>query len=731
MIKRLVFVSLFLAVTLLTWAQNTDRKELTLEDIWKKPAFSSKVVSGLNSMKDGKHYSSFFTDAVGKTFILQYNYATGKVTDTILSPANLVLDGIQIDMDDYQFSSDEKLLLISSETEPVYRRSTKALNYIFDRRSNMLFPLSDKDKGKQQFATFSPDGKKVAFMRDNDLYLADLYSRKETRLTSDGKWNHIINGGTDWVYEEEFEFARAFFWSPDGKKIAFYRFDETNVKQFSMAKYNDLYPEEYKYKYPKAGEENAVVSIHMYDLESGKTVKVDVGPEKDQYIPRIKWTADPLLLCVLRMNRLQNKLEYLLADPSGKTRILLTEESQTYVEVNDDLIFLQDGKSFLISSERNGYRHLYLYNMNGKLTKQVTSGNWDVTSLYGVDEKNKLIYYQSAEGSPLRRDVYVVKLDGSGKNKLSTKPGTNDAVFSADYSNFINYHTDANTPLFITLNDRNGVQMRVLENNTALREKLAEYKLPRKEFISIPVEGGIQLNAWMIKPADFDPKKKYPVFMFVYGGPGSQTVTDSWGGQTGMWYHYLASKGYLVVSVDNRGTGARGADFKKMTYLELGKYETIDQIGSAKWLAKQPYVDGSRIGIQGWSYGGYMSSLCITKGADVFKMAIAVAPVTTWRYYDSIYTERYLRTPQQNAKGYDENSPINFVDQLKGAYLIVHGTADDNVHFQNSVEMVDALIKAGKKFESAYYPDKHHSISGSATRYHLYSKMTDFIMENL
>ena len=730
-IGAILAVFIFLGSTSL-FAQ---KKELSNDIIWGKPMFASKGIAGLRSMKDGKHYSSFFVDPNTKeTYILAYEYATGKVSDTILKASELKLmipnDIKKIEMENYEFSADESKILISNSSESIYRHSTKELNYIFDRKTRKLQNLSDY--GKQMFASFSPNADKVAFVRDNNIFIRDIATREEIKVTDDGEWEHIINGWCDWVYEEEFGFAPAFQWSPDGSSIAYYKFDESAVKRINMAMYGDLYPKDYQYKYPKAGEKNSTVSIHIYQLKSGATNTVDIGTETDIYIPRIKWTADPSKLCVLRMNRHQDKLEYLLADAnSGKSKVILTETSKTYIDVNDDLTFLNDKKSFLISTEKDGFNHFYLYDMNGKLIRRVTNGNWEMTTFYGLDAAQKTIYFQAAMVNPMQREIYKVNIDGKGLKKISTAVGTNNATFSNGCEYFINYYSNANTPNLITLCDKNGKQLRVLEDNKKLRDRLAEYDLTKKEFLSITTSEGVQLNAWMMKPTNFDASKKYPVYMFLYGGPGSQQVLDSWGGTNYMWYQMLCQKGYIVVCVDNRGTGARGAEFKKMTHLQLGKYETIDQIESAKWLGKQSYVDASRIGIQGWSYGGYMSSLCITKGADVFKMAIAVAPVTNWKYYDSIYTERYLHTPQENKSGYEDNSPINFVNQLKGKYLIVHGTADDNVHFQNSVDMIDAMVKANKKFESAYYPNKNHGIAGGTTRLHLYNKMTDFILDSL
>lgn len=738
MIMNKISIAILAALTSVasfSTAQNNNKKQLSNEEIWGKPLFSARGISGLRSMRDGKHYSSFYTHPQTKeTYILAYEYATGKVSDTILKASELKLqipNDIQtIALENYAFNADESKIIISNSTESIYRHSTKELNYIFDRKTRKLQNVSDY--GKQMFATLSPDGSKVAFVRDNNIYITELATRQETKVTQDGEWENILNGWCDWVYEEEFGFAQAFFWSPDGSSIAFYKFDESQVKRFNMAMYGDLYPKDYQFKYPKAGEKNSTVSIHVYHLVNQNTVTVDIGTEIDIYIPRIKWTNKADQLCVFKMNRHQNKLEYLMADAnSGKTKTILTEESKTYIDVNDDLTFLNDNKSFIISTEKDGWNHLYHYDLNGKLIRQITKGKWELTNLYGFDATQKTIYFQAAMQSPMQREIYKINIDGKGLKKLTNADGTNNATFSTGCSYFINFYSNANTPNYITLKDQNGKEIRVLEDNKKLRDRLAEYDLTKKEFLTITTSEGVQLNAWMMKPTNFDPNKKYPVYMFLYGGPGSQQVLDSWGGANQMWYQMLTQKGYIVVCVDNRGTGARGAEFKKMTYMNLGKYETIDQIESAKWLARQPYIDGSRIGIQGWSYGGYMSSLCITKGADVFKLAIAVAPVTNWKYYDSIYTERYLRTPQENNSGYEENSPINFVDKLKGKYLIIHGTADDNVHFQNSVDMISAMIKANKKFESAYYPNKNHGIFGGNTRLHLYNLMTDFVIENL
>ncbi|MDG1477342.1 MAG: S9 family peptidase, partial [Vicingaceae bacterium] len=579
------------------------------------------------------------------------------------------------------------------------------------------------------YATFSPSANKVAFVKDNDMYFKDLVSNKETRMTTDGKKNEIINGASDWVYEEELVLVKAFKWSPDGKKIAYYRFDESKVKEWLMKMYGPLYPEEERFKYPKAGEDNSKVEIIFYDLTSAKKTNANVG-DKYEYISRINWTNDAKSLAIQSLNRQQNDLNIHLTNAeTGESKNIFNELTENYVEVPTTK-FLKSKDQFIITSEKDGYNHIYLYDITGKLINQVTKGSWDVSSFYGVDEKKGLVYYQSAELGAIDRQVYSVKLNGSSKKRLTTKTGQNRADFSTSFKYFINYHSSASTPKYITLHESNGKQKRVLEDNANLNKSLEGFNFSKKEFFKIKTNGQ-ELNAWKILPKNFDASKKYPVLMFVYGGPGINTVNDSWDGGNTFWFNHLASKGYMVVSVDARGTGYRGTEFKKVTYKQLGKYETEDQIGAAKYLATLPYVDGSRIGIFGWSYGGYMSSLCITKGADVFKTAIAVAPVTNWRYYDNIYTERYMQTPQQNANGYDDNSPINHVEKLKGNYLLIHGMADDNVHYQNAVEMSAALIKANKQFTEMMYPNKNHGIYGGNTRLHLYTLMTDFILKNL
>jgi dipeptidyl-peptidase 4 len=716
-------------------------KNITLEDIWAKFRFYPRTVSGVNSMNDGIHFTSLSSDAEGNVYILKYEYKTGKLVDTLVKNIDLVMPGDEggISIQSYSLSEAEDKYLIATETEAIYRHSTQSHFYIWDIKEKKLLRLSEDEK--QQLAKFSPDGSKVAFVRSNNLYVKDLINNREVAVTTDGKLNEIINGAPDWVYEEEFSFSRAFAWSYDSKYLAYYRFDERRVPFFNLTFYgNELYPDETQYKYPKAGETNSTVDIYIYELATGKNVRTEINSEQDQYIARINWSRIPGKLSIQRLNRHQNRLDLLLADATtGKTTILFTETTDKYFEkytdtehgAMDAIYFLNDGKQFLWTSEEGGYNHIYLYNMDGKLVRQITKGNWEVTKVYGVDETNKIIYFESHEVSPMEVHIYSIKMDGSGKKKLTTEKGVNSADFSQGFRYFINFNSSTSKPADVTLHDASGKLIRVLENNRQVKEVINEYNLGSFEFIKVPTENNIMLNGYMIKPPGFSASNKYPVLMFCYGGPGKQTVVNEYNPFDYFWFQMLAQQGYIVVSVDNRGTPGRGADFKKANYLQLGKLETIDQTNTAKHLASLPYVDSDRIGIFGWSYGGYLVALCLTKAADVFKMGIAVAPVTNWRFYDTIYTERFLRTPQENPEGYDDNSPINFVDQLQGKLLLVHGMADDNVHLQNSVLFTQQLIRKNKQFEMLYYPDRNHGIYGAGARLHLYTKMTDFIKANL
>jgi dipeptidyl-peptidase-4 len=712
------------------------QKALTTEAIWYSNTFSSDGMQGLLSMQDGLHYTA--VDQGENDLELNiYEYRTGKRTGQVLHTADLVQAGSStpLEMDDYEFSGDERKLMIRTATEPLYRHSYYAYNYIYDRAGKWVKSLADTAKGKQRVATFSPDGSHACFMRNNNLYTVDLATMQETQVTSDGAWNKVINGAPDWVYEEEFEFTQGYTWSPDGKKIIFLRSDESAVKEYDLTYYRDqLYPSEYRFKYPKAGEANSLVSLHVYDLASGSTSTVPLGTsETDLYLPRFGFT-NANTVWFMRMNRLQNEKLIYTCDASAVSasslKLVYKETSPTYIEVTDDLHFLKDG-SFVLTNEQDGWNHIVWNSADGKVQRVLTPGNYDVLSVAGVDEKGKRVYFTASKLDPTQQEVWCVGLEGKGLKQLSPAGGTNDADFSTGFKYFINTRSTANDPGSTTLHEGNGKLVNTLKDNVRLRGTLKEYGLQPKEFITVAAPGGLVLNAWMIKPPGFDAMRKYPVFMTQYSGPNSNSVLDRWGGRDLLWHQLLAQKGYIVVCADGRGTGHRGRDFRHMTYGQLGKYETEDQIAVAQWLGQLPYVDAARIGIQGWSYGGYMSSLCITKGASTFKTAIAVAPVTNWRFYDSIYTERYMGLPQDNAKGYDDNSPINHVDELKGNYLLVHGLADDNVHFQNSAEMTMALVRANKQFTEMVYPDKNHGIYGGTTRLHLFSLMTDFLLEKL
>ena len=703
------------------------QQKLTLEEIW-GGAFRTKGMDELNAMKNTNQYTVLNFDRTSKTMQIDlFDYATLNKVSTLIDTKNhKELESI----DSYTFDKAEKKILIATNSNPIFRHSFTANYFVYDIASKKLSKFTEK---AIQEPTFSPDGSKVAYAFENNLYVFDFISNKETQITTDGKKNSVINGITDWVYEEEFAFVRAFDWNANGTKIGFIRFDETNVPEFSMDIYNQgLYPTQSVFKYPKAGEKNAEVSLHIYDVTNSKTQKIDLSNYNDFYIARLKWTNDSNVLSAQVLNRHQDNLDLLFVDGnSGAKKVVLNEKDKAYVDVTDNLTFLKDN-SFIWTSEKDGYNHIYHYDKSGKLKNQVTKGKWEVTSYYGFDEKNKKIYYQSVENGSINRDVYSISIDGKSKKRLSLKTGTNNATFSPNFQYFINTHSSATSAPYYSLNDsKTSKELKKIQSNEAVEEKLAKYNVAPKEFSTITTEKGHVLNTWMIKPKDFDPTKKYPVFMFQYSGPGSQQVDNSWNSTDDYWFMMLAQKGYIVACVDGRGTGFKGAEFKKCTQKELGKYEVEDQIDAAKVFGKYTFVDKSRIGIFGWSFGGFMASNCIFQGADVFKTAIAVAPVTSWRYYDSIYTERYMQTPQENASGYDNNSPITHVNKLKGNFLLIHGSADDNVHVQNTMKMVEALVQANKQFDWAIYPDKNHGIYGGKTRLQLYTKMTNFILEKL
>ncbi len=714
----LVFATLF---SFSSVAQET----ITLEDVM-RGTFFGRSPEAFQSMPDGIHYTMVKSDDSDR-YVVKYDFASGDSLGVVFSMSDISeVAGKEIPFSTYTFNSTQDKVVIGANIRSIYRRSTIGEYYVYDLTNKSITAITD---GRVQYPSLSPDGSMVAFVRNNNLFRMDLSTREVAQITDDGEENNIINGSTDWVYEEEFAFTKAFWWSPNSEHIAFLRFDESEVPTFSMDVYgNELYPQQEVFKYPKAGEKNAVVTFYVHEVTTGNNVTALDNIEYE-YIPRVAWNPENEAI-VFTSNRHQNKLVLYTVEPDEDYEVeeYLTETDSAYVEVNDNFTFTTEG-DLIFTSERDGYNHIYITDEDGEEVEQITRGAWDVSEVYGTDDK--YVYFQAAAVHPSQQEVYRARISNGRIQRLSTGDGTAGATFSEGMQYYMLSFQNINTPAKFTMHEADGTELRVLEDNAALIERMSNYHYSPKEFFFVETEDGVELSAWMIKPHDFDETKEYPLLMFVYGGPGSQTVNNNWDAYNGMYYQYLASQGYIIASVDNRGTGMRGRDFKKITYQQLGHYETIDQIGAAKAFGEMDFIDEDRIGIWGWSYGGYMSSNCLAKGADVFKMAIAVAPVTNWRFYDSIYTERYMRTPQENASGYDDNSPINHVRKITGDYLLIHGSADDNVHVQNTTRMVEALVQANVQFDLFIYPDKNHGIYGGMTRYHLYTKMSNFIQENL
>ena len=683
-------------------------------------------LEAIRSMRNDQYYTVLEEDKTSNTnSLVSYAYSNALERKVLIDsnrfPEKNKFSG-------YIFSNDEQKILLETLTDNIYRRSKQAIYWIYDIKTNSLEKLFDQ---KVQEPLFSPDGSKVAYVYRRNLFIKNLELDIVKQITYDGDYQ-TINGITDWVYEEEFGFVRAFDWSQDSNQIVYMRFDESNVPIFSMDVYgNQTYPFPYMFRYPKAGEENSIIELIIYNTSSQTKETIDFENETPYYIPRIQFIGGRHSLIIQTLNRHQNKLKLWRWNTKKKNlQLLLTEIDEAYVSINDDLKFIEDD-GFLWTSEKDGYRHIYHFDKDGKLINQVTQGDWEVTTIYNYNPKSKEIYFQSVEGSSIERGIYAIDISGRGKRKLQPTQGFNGATFSTNNSYYIHSYSDELTPPIYTLYEtRKNRPIRQLMNNKSLIEKLESYNFSEKEFSTIQINGS-ELNMWMIKPADFDANKKYPLLMFQYSGPGSQQVSNRWGDSRTLWHKDLANQGFIIACVDGTGTGYKGSKFKKSTYLNLVKYESLDQIAAAKTLGELPYVDHNRIGIWGWSFGGHMATHCLLTGNDVFSFAIAVAPVTNWRFYDTIYTERFMRTPQENPEGYDLNSPINYADQLKGDFLIIHGSGDDNVHVQNTMRMVEALIQADKQFEWMIYPDKNHGISGGNTRKHLYTKMTNFIFKNL
>jgi dipeptidyl-peptidase 4 len=701
-------------------------QDITVEQIWKKYEFYPKGVEGFKSMKDGEHYTKMNEEGS----IVKYKLTDPTDAGTLLVNGNsLMYKEATIAFEDYEFNFDETKILFMTSIVPIYRRSFTAVYYLYDLTTKQLMPLDEKHQ-PQSLAEYSPDGKSVSFIYGNDIFVKQVANGKVVKLTEDGKRNKIINGTTDWVYEEEFSITKGYDWSPDSKWIAFLRFNEKEVKEFNLTFYNELYPTEYTYKYPKAGEDNSKVTANIVNVSNGKITPIMLG--EYEYIPRLSWSKTANKLILQTLNRHQNQLQYHLVDLTGKKmtqKMFFEEKSTTYVEIDNNLMIRKDGNSILRTSEIDGFNHIYQLDFNG-FTAQITKGNWDVIDLYGIDESTNIVYYSSAEVSPMIKTIHSISTNGTNKSLLSLPMGVSDVEFTAGMKFMVLTHSDANTPPVSTLNKNDGSLVLMLEDNKVLKSKLGDLTLSKKEFITFDVNGN-KLNGWIMKPANFNSTKKYPVYMTLYGGPGHNEVVDAWDNTDYMYHQLLAQKGYIVICIEPRGTLYRGAAFKKSTYLQLGKLEAEDLIATAKEIQGFSYVDPQRIGVMGWSYGGFMASLAITKGADVFKMAIAVAPVTNWRNYDNIYTERFMRTPKENPDGYDANSPVNFVKLMKGKFLLIHGSADDNVHYQNSMELVNAMVKADKQFDLFIYPNRNHGIYGGNTRNHLFTMMLNFIEKNL
>lgn len=717
--------ALWLGVVALFVSTAYAQERITVADFTTENKFREERVSGINWMNNGKFYT-----ALADNKVIRYDITTGRPVETLVDGGAVSADLI---IDEYTLSADEQQILLQSQTQQIYRRSFVAEYLLYDLKTKKALPLSSG--GPQSYATFSPDGSRIAFVRKNNLFVVTTASMREEQLTTDGEFNRIINGTTDWVYEEEFGFVVGFEWSPDSRKLAYYRFDETDVKEYNLQLWGDfLYPVDYRYKYPKAGEKNSTLEIWVHDISSGEKSKMNFGSEADVYVPAIEWTVDSNILSIRRLNRLQNNLTLYHADAaSGASKVILDERTETYFDVEAlHFLYLSNGREFVRMSEEDGYMHFYLHSMDGSVIRKLTTGNFDVTDFLGVDDRTGTLYYVSTEVSPLERHFFSTSLDGRRKERLSREAGVHEINMSNDFQFYIDHHSSATQPTVATLyRTRKNIRLQVLKENSELVENVKDFGLVPKEFFTFRNDEGVTLHGFVLKPHDFDSAKKYPVVLYQYSGPASQEVKNAWGADHFYFHQMLAQRGYLVVFVDPRGTGGRGEGFKKATYKQLGKYELEDHLQAASYLASLSFVDGSRIGIWGWSYGGYISSLAMTRGSGVFKIGIAVSPVTHWRFYDTIYTERYLQTPQLNPQGYDLNSPTTYAADLRGKFLLVHGTGDDNVHIQNSIVLQNALINSGKQFESFFYPDKSHALEGDATKHHLYSLMFDFIERNL
>ena len=734
--KKLLSLLLMCVCTFFGSAQA--QKNVTLEDI-AQGTYRAKRISGLRPMLDGEHYAQISAD---HKRIVKYSFKTGKEVGTVFN-VDKARDCQLKRFDNYIMSPDEKLILIQTETKPIYRRSFTAAYYIYNVKNNKLEPLSKN--GPQQVPLFSPDGNQIAFVRNNNIYLVKLlFGNSESQVTKDGEYNKVLNGIPDWVYEEEFAFNRAFDFSADSKMIAYIRFDESKVKEFKFPWYKglnpsldqyEMYPGEYSYKYPKAGEDNSKVSVHTYDIKSHVTRTMDLPLDKDGYIPRIKFTSDPEKLAIMTLNRHQNRFDMYFANPrSALCKLAIRDEAEQYIKEQEYANIEFFPNHIMLMSERDGYNHMYLYTIAGNLVRQITRGKHEVTDFLGWNQQRNEFYYRGYDQSPLRTAIFKVNKKGE-VTKLSPRSGSNSAIFSTNQAYFINTYSSKDTPTLITLNNAKGKEMTTLMDNQQLKNEMKGLNMPQKEFFTFKTSEGVELNGWMMKPSNFNPSKKYPVILHQYSGPGSQQVVDEWGmgafSDAGLFEAVMCNKGYIMACVDGRGTGGRGAAFEKCTYLNIGIKESADQAETAHYLATLPYIDGSRIGIWGWSFGGYNTLMSMSEGSGAFKAGVAIAAPTNWKFYDTVYTERFMRTPQENAEGYEFGSAIYRAPKLKGELLLIHGSADDNVHYQNCAEYAEALVQQGKQFDMQIYTNRNHGIRGGKSRLHLMTRVANFFERNL
>lgn len=730
MIHRLIVIFLAFSTISPVWAQA--RRYLTLEDIFSSDRFQGQTLANIRWGPDGSFFTftkTEVTDDTGETLVKIYRHDVESGAETeFLDISSLEFQGQPIQMSDYSIAVDQKRVLITGRKEKIWRHSFFAPCYIYDIEKGQLTVLADNAQNLLN-VSFSHDGRHVAYAQDNNLFVADVETGVGRALTSDGSGD-ILNGVFDWVYEEEFGRADAYRWSPDSKKIAYWRTDQTRVKTFFLLDELLAYSVPIPFKYPKVSQQNAIVNIGVVDVQSGNTVWMDVGDNDDSYVPRILWADSSETLAIQRLNRKQNRNQLLLADVSaGDARVVVTDTNSTWVDLTDDFIFLERTGQFVWTSEKSGFRHIYLSDMTSGETRAISSGDWEVSSVIGVDHEGEWIYFYGRKDSALEQHIYRAKLTGKKVKRITRKPGWHSGRFSQDLQHFVHFYSNAKTPAQIFLNRSDGKLVRVLQENKIAA--FEEYDMVYPEFLSFETGDGVTLNGLMMKPADFDRRKKYPVIVYGYGGPGSQVVVNRWSGRRHLWNQLMTEKGYIVFSVDNRGTGARGKAFKNLAYGDISKWAVEDHIEGAKYLATLPYVDASRIGFWGWSGGGYLACMLLTRGADYFRTGVAVAPVTDLKNYDTIWTERYMGLLSENEEGYTAANVNRYADQLKGNLLIIHGTGDDNVHPANTMQFVDALVKANRQFDLMLYPGRNHRISGGNTTLHLYTLITDYFLENL